>query len=114
MLTRRQFLGAAAAAPLVFHPPSLRAAIGRFPSSRAFLIERIDRTTVRVPYREAPRRAMNRELPHWRYSEIVQVKLKSGHVGIGETLIWYTWGRTTDEAVKRAMGKNAAFQSRGP
>lgn len=68
----------------------------------------IKRTTVRVPYREIPRRAMDRELPHWRYSEIVEVKLQSGHVGHGETLLYYTWGATGDDDVARAKGQNAA------
>lgn len=74
---------------------------------RAFTIREIRRTTVRVPFREIPRRAMDRELPHWRYSEIVEVTLASGHVGRGETLLYYTWGRTGDGDVQRAQGKNA-------
>ena len=68
----------------------------------------IQRTTVRIPYREVPARNMARELPHWRYSEIVQVTLKSGYVGIGETLLYYTWGATDDDDVRRAAGGNAA------
>lgn len=50
---------------------------------------------------------MDRELPHWRYSEIVEVTLASGHVGRGETLLYYTWGRTGDRDVQRARGRNA-------
>jgi len=50
---------------------------------------------------------MDRELPHWRYTEVFEVKLRSGAVGIGETLLYYTWGRTDEEDVSRALGKNA-------
>ncbi len=71
-------------------------------------IEKIDRTTVRVPFREIPERAMDRELPHWRYSEVFEVRLKGGQVGFGETLLYYTWGATEDDDVARALGKNAA------
>ena len=68
----------------------------------------VERTTVRMPYREVPERAMDRELPHWRWSEIFEVRLRSGHVGIGETLLWYTWRVSSDDDVARAIGKNAA------
>ena len=77
-------------------------------ASKHFEVERIDRVTVKVPFREIPRRAMDRELPHWRYSEIFEVKLRSGQVGIGETLLYYTWGVTDDSDVKRVQGSNAA------
>lgn len=71
-------------------------------------IRSIERTTVQIPYREVPTRAMDRELPHWRYVEVCEVKLDSGVVGIGETLLYYTWGVPSDEAIKQVIGKNAA------
>ena len=77
-------------------------------AARHLEIQAIDRVTVKVPYREIPARNMARELPHWMFSEIFQVKLKSGHVGLGETLLYYTWDATEDEDVKHATGKNAA------
>ena len=80
----------------------------RLPVRRDLVISKIERMTVRVPYRPAPARNMARELPHWMYSEIVKVHLNSGFVGVGETLLYYTWGVTRDEDVKRAVGKNAA------
>lgn len=61
-----------------------------------------------MPYRLIPGRNMDRELPHWRYSEIFSVHLNSGHVGHGETLLYYTWDATEDDDVRRAEGKNAA------
>ncbi|MEO2034709.1 MAG: mandelate racemase/muconate lactonizing enzyme family protein [Planctomycetaceae bacterium] len=77
-------------------------------SGKHYEIVGVKRTTVRLPYREVPGRAMDRELPHWRYSEICEIKLRSGKVGIGETLLYYTWGVPTDEDVKNIIGKNAA------
>lgn len=80
----------------------------RLPSKRDLIITKIDRMTVKVPFRAAPARNMARELPHWQYTEIIKVHLQSGHVGVGETLLYYTWGVTGDDDVKRAIGKNAA------
>lgn len=77
-------------------------------SSKWFTIESIDRVTLHVPFRETPARAMAKEVPHWVYSEVLQVKLKSGVIGFGETMLFYTWKTTSDEAVKDAIGKNAA------
>ena len=71
-------------------------------------VTKVERVTVRVPYRPVPRRNMARELPHWRYSEIFTVHLGSGHQGNGETLLYYTWRATTDEDVRRVEGRNAA------
>jgi L-alanine-DL-glutamate epimerase-like enolase superfamily enzyme len=70
-------------------------------------VERVDRHPVELPYREVPRRNMARELPHWRYLEVVEVELSDGSVGYGETLLFYTWGETTDADVERATGANA-------
>lgn len=111
-MSRRDFLsaslaGAAGTGILACIANSVQAAEKRT-SKKHLRIEHIKRTTVKVPYREVPARNMARELPHWQYSEIVEVQLKSGHVGFGETLLYYTWNATSDEAVQRAQGKNAA------
>src|SRR5262249_9315043 len=70
-------------------------------------IKNIERIWVDVPYRPVPRRNMIRELPHWTIFELCLVTLECGVRGIGETMVFYTWGATTDEAVKRALGKTA-------
>lgn len=108
MFARRDFLkimatGSLAVGCQAFFPRAWGAAA----SSKYFAIKDIKRTTVKLPYRPAPERAMDRELPHWRWIEIFEVKLGSGKVGIGETLLHYTWGVTEDDDVKSAMGKNA-------
>ena len=103
--SRRDFLGwtGAGLGASALPPAELRRA-----DPRLFTIEKIDRTPVRVPYREIAARSMDREVPHWRYGEVVEVRLASGAVGFGESMLFYTWGRTEDEHVKRALGKNAA------
>jgi galactonate dehydratase len=72
-------------------------------------VEEIESTTVKVPFRDIVARNMDREIPHWRYSEVFEVKLASGDVGIGETLLYYTWGVTEEEHIKSALGRNAAL-----
>ncbi|MEC9091945.1 MAG: enolase C-terminal domain-like protein [Planctomycetota bacterium] len=80
----------------------------KLPKTRDLTIRKVERINVKVPYRPAPGRNMARELPHWMYSEILKVHLQSGHIGVGETLLYYTWGVTNDADIKRAKGKNAA------
>ncbi len=111
-LDRRRFLkttagvtlGAAAAGHAV---PPLPAAVRRI-QDKWLQVKNIKRTTVRLPFRETPDRNMARELPHWKWSEIIEVELGSGAVGIGETLLYYTWGATGDDDVQRVAGQNAA------
>lgn len=71
-------------------------------------VDQIELIPVLLPFREVPARNMARELPHWNYFEVVRVRLRSGHVGYGETMAFYTWGRTGDEDVRRALGENAS------
>ncbi len=110
--TRRQFLGrglpALAGLGLLpgCTPLPRRAATGT--PARHLIVDRVETVTVKLPYRAAPGRAMSRELPHWRYVEIFQVHLRSGKIGIGETLLYYTWGVSTEAHIKRVVGKNAA------
>ena len=104
-MLRRRFLQASLAAGGLSVPPwvsSLSAA-----PSRDFQVAKIERVTVRLPYRDTPGRHMARELPHWEYSEICKVHLQSGHVGYGETLLYYTWGATQDEHVRQVQGGDA-------
>jgi galactonate dehydratase len=88
--------------------PGSQAAQTTSKAARGLTIARIERTTVKLPYREVPGRNMARELPHWAWSEILEVHLQSGHIGYGETLLYYTWRATTDDDVKKVQGKNAA------
>jgi galactonate dehydratase len=76
-------------------------------SSRHFEIVDVRRTAAKLEFRPTPRRHMDREIPHWRYTELCDVTLKSGETGTGETLLFYTWGVPRDDAIRRAIGKNA-------
>ena len=110
MLSRRNWLSssllAAAAAPLGLRAQAPAAKPGR--QEPGFRIKDIRRTTLALPYRPVPARNMARELPHWVYCEICEVELANGTVGFGETMLYYTWGATSDEDVNFAKGKNAA------
>jgi galactonate dehydratase len=88
--------------------PASRAARAGNGESRGLRITRIERMTVKLPFREVPGRNMARELPHWAWSEIFEVHLQSGHVGYGENLLYYTWRASGDGDVGRAHGRNAA------
>ena len=105
--SRRRFLKVGCAS-LAWGLSSRHALIVAAPPSRDLRIAKIDRVTVEVPFRPTPARNMARELPHWKFAEIFTVELQSGHQGHGETLLYYTWGVSTDEDVQRALGKNAA------
>lgn len=84
----------------------LRRALARH--SRHLTVVNVDRVTLKVPFRPVPARAMAREIPHWQYTELCFVKLASGVTGLGETLLFYTWGVPSEAAVRRVLGKNAA------
>ena len=57
-------------------------------------ITSIERTWVELPLKEVPWRNMVREIAHWRLFEICRVELDTGHVGVGETMPYYTWARS--------------------
>jgi len=70
-------------------------------------VKHVERIWVDVPFRPVPRRNMIRELPHWTIFELCKVSLECGVVGIGETMVFYTWGKVTDKSVNRVIGKPA-------
>jgi hypothetical protein len=69
-------------------------------------VKSIDTVWVDVPMRPIPERNMRRENPHWTLFEICRVTLDSGVVGLGETMVYYTWGPNTvsDAARNRVIG----------
>jgi L-alanine-DL-glutamate epimerase-like enolase superfamily enzyme len=70
-------------------------------------ITSIERYPLKVPFREVPGRNLRRELPHWRYVEVLECTLADGSVGFGETTLFYSWGDTTQSDVDRVVGENA-------
>ena len=108
---RREFLQTSAAVVSALALPHFArqaiAADGLVASEQHFEVVDVQRTTVKLEYRPVPRRNMDRELPHWRYTEFCDVKLKSNVTGTGETLLYYTWGVPTDQAIQSVIGKSA-------
>jgi len=66
----------------------------------------VERILLDIPFGPVAERNMNRQLAGWHISEVCRVVLDNGIVGYGETLPNYTWGRVTDTAVQRAIGRN--------
>lgn len=108
---RRTFLKQAAgiAGVLAYTGISRRAirSAGAAVAEKHFEIVDVRRTAVQLEFREVPRRNMDREIPHWRYTELCDVTLRCGATGTGETLLFYTWGRTGDTDVERVIGRSA-------
>lgn len=71
-------------------------------------IERINRTVIELPFRDVVDRNMRRQLPHWKYFELIELELGCGAVGYGEDMLYYGWGEVTEDDVDRALGSNAA------
>lgn len=71
-------------------------------------VTRIDRTVIELPFREVVAENMQRELPHWKYFEIIEVELECGSVGYGEDMLYYGWGKVTEDDVDRTLGSNAS------
>ncbi len=70
-------------------------------------VKKVERTWLNVPFREVAGRNMIREIPQWTVIELCRVTLACGITGFGETMPYYTWGKVTDDAVKRVIGRNA-------
>jgi L-alanine-DL-glutamate epimerase-like enolase superfamily enzyme len=66
----------------------------------------VERILVDIPFHEIPERNMARYLAGWHISEVCRVTTDSGLAGYGETLPNYTWGRVSDAAVERVMGRS--------
>ena len=71
-------------------------------------VAKVETTWVNVPLRPVPARRMFAENYEWTYIQIHKVTLACGITGFGETMPFYTWGRTTEEAIASARGHNAA------
>jgi L-alanine-DL-glutamate epimerase-like enolase superfamily enzyme len=70
-------------------------------------ITRIERHYLEVPFRSVPGRNMHRLNPDFKHFEVLECELSEGSIGYGETMLGYTWGRTTEDAIDRARGADA-------
>lgn len=69
-------------------------------------IQEITFTLIQDPFSPRHERHMPRLSGDWSLIEICRVTLESGVVGIGETVIQYTWGRVPAGAAERVQGRN--------
>jgi len=69
----------------------------------------VERIVVAVPFTPRCEIWNAREVYQWRITEIIRLSTDSpGIVGFGETIIHYTFGCVSDEAIERVMGGNPA------
>lgn len=71
-------------------------------------VAKVDTTWVNIPFRAVPGRRMFAENHDWSYFQIYKVTLACGVTGFGETMSYYTWGRSREEFLAYARGRNAA------
>jgi len=72
-------------------------------------IRDVERIVVDVPFTPRCQQWNAREVWQWRISEVIRLTTDSPDlVGYGETILHYTWGRVSEDAVARVKGKNAA------
>ncbi len=69
-------------------------------------ISNVERILLDVPFRERPGIHMSRRIWRWTLIEICKVTTTDGLVGYGETVVHYTWGRVSDDQVKRVIDHN--------
>lgn len=70
-------------------------------------IANIERLRLDVPFHPRCAHTMTIRGSGWSVVDLYKVTLGSGVVGIGETIVGYTWGSTTDEQTARLIGENA-------
>ena len=72
-------------------------------------ITAIERTVICVPFTPRCEEWNALLVRNWRVVEIVEVFTDASDImGIGETVIHYTWQKTSDTAVRQCIGRNAA------
>ncbi|MEI7772208.1 MAG: mandelate racemase/muconate lactonizing enzyme family protein [Chloroflexales bacterium] len=77
--------------------------------SASLRIRDVERIVVDVPFTPRCQEWNAREVWQWRISEVIRVTTDApGLVGYGETILHYTWGRVSDEAIARVRGGNPA------
>jgi L-alanine-DL-glutamate epimerase-like enolase superfamily enzyme len=68
----------------------------------------VERIVVDVPFTPRCQEWNAREIWQWRISEVIRLTTDAGLVGYGETILHYTWGRVSDEAIEQVKGRNPA------
>ena len=77
-------------------------------SSKDFQITEIERIRVDIPFHPRCADTMTVRGLGWSVVDLYKVGLGSGAVGVGETIVGYTWGRGSDERnARHVVGANA-------
>ncbi len=72
-------------------------------------IKDVERVVVDVPFTPRCQEWNAREIWQWRIAEIIRLTTDAPDiVGYGETILHYTWGRVSDDAIARVLGGNPA------
>ncbi|MDZ4718593.1 MAG: mandelate racemase/muconate lactonizing enzyme family protein [Roseiflexaceae bacterium] len=72
-------------------------------------IRDVERIVIDVPFTPRCAEWNAREVWQWRISEVIRITTDVPDlVGYGETILHYTWGRVSDAAIQRVLGKNPA------
>ncbi len=73
---------------------------------RGAVVRDVSFTIIRDPFSARHEDHMPRLSGDWSLIEVCRVTLESGVVGVGETIIQYTWGRVPAGAADRVRGRN--------
>jgi L-alanine-DL-glutamate epimerase-like enolase superfamily enzyme len=77
--------------------------------SHTIKIKEVERITLHVPFTPRCQLWCAREQYQWDISEVIRVTADAPDlVGYGETMLHYTWGRVSEEAIARVKGRNPA------
>ena len=68
----------------------------------------VERIVVDVPFTPRQQKITVRSVYNWSILELCKVTTDTGHVGWGETVVHYTYGRVTDQSVARVLGQSPA------
>ena len=68
----------------------------------------VERIIVDVPFTPRQQEITRQSVYNWSILELCKVTTDTGHLGWGETVIHYTYGRVTDDAVVRTIGQSPA------
>ena len=71
-------------------------------------VTNVERIIVDVPFTPRQQEITRQSVYNWSILELCKVTTDTGHVGWGETVIHYTYGRVTDDAVARTIGQSPA------
>ena len=71
-------------------------------------VTNVERIIVDVPFTSRQQEITRQSVYNWSILELCKVTTDAGHVGWGETVIHYTYGRVTDDAVARTIGQSPA------